>query len=128
AAWQGQYDSYWFMTLMPSAVLTVAWLFDLVPVVLIRRAAALGLLVVAIATQPARIAAAPGAFPMDEYGVLVRASRPLVAGPPVRRIAAPFLPPTASADFVFKLLGGVLRDDAPAAAEILRNGQVAYHQ
>jgi hypothetical protein len=64
---------------------------------------------------------------MPEYGVIVRGSRAVVQrGQPVRRIEVPFLHPLSDPEYVFTLLGGQIRPDAPEIARITETGEVTY--
>ena len=135
ALWLGDFDDYYYLSLMPAAVLTV-----LLGVTALTRGrasqpVAIALLVAALAIAPGRVREAGGIHKMPEYDALVRASRAILAraqgggGPaPVQRIEAPFLPPTGDPSFVYWILGGRLDAHSPWVATIAPEGQVSYRR
>jgi hypothetical protein len=127
STWQAAYDSYWFLCVVPAGVLTIVWTIRLIPGQAARATAAALLLATAVAAQAPRIRAAALVFRMPEYAALVRGSREAVRrGVPVRRVDAPFLPPLSDSTFVFSILGGELRPDAPVVARVSERGDVTY--
>ncbi len=126
--WQGAvYDAYAFLTLVPPVVIAVLWLLRLPPDPSGRSVAAIALLVVAILIQKPRMDNATLVFRQPSYGALVRGSRAVLAhGEPVARIEAPFLPPTSDPEFVYTILGGTIRRDAPVVARLSETGEVTY--
>jgi hypothetical protein len=67
---------------------------------------------------------------MPQYETFVRASRAIVRSrQPMRAVRAGFvIPPTASPEFIFRILGGRIERGAPWWAEITPDSQVVYHQ
>lgn len=126
--WQDTYDSYWFLTVIPAAVLTVVWVVRLLPGRGVRSGAAALLLAAAILAQKPRIERAALVFRLPAYGAVIKGSRALVRrGEPVRRIEAPFLPATSDPEFAFRILGGQIRPDAAFAAKLSEDGTVTYY-
>jgi hypothetical protein len=126
--WQGEaYEAYTFLTLVPPAVLTVVWTLRLLPDRAARAVAAAALLAIAVFTQTARLENATLVFRLPSYGALVRGSRAVVArGEPVRRIDAPFLPSSSNPEFVYTILHGQIRRDAPVVARLSETGEVTF--
>jgi hypothetical protein len=65
---------------------------------------------------------------MPEYGVLAAGARHVRArNQPMRAVRADFrLPPTSSAEFVYRSLGGRIDRSSPWVAVISADGSVAY--
>jgi hypothetical protein len=125
--WQYSYDSYWLLTLMPAAILTVVWTARTLPWRTARSFAAALLLIVAVLIQKPRIEEAASFFRLPEYGTLVQSSRDLVRrGEPLQHIEAPFLPPSADPEFVYRILGGQIKPDAAAVAVLSPSGEITY--
>jgi len=119
-------DAYFFLTVVPATLLTIAWTLRVVPQTA-RSMLALALLGLAVLVQKPRIESATQVFRMPEYGVLVRGSRAVAArGEPVRAIEVPFLHPLSDPEYVFTLLGGRIQHDAPEVARLSENGDVTY--
>jgi hypothetical protein len=124
--WQLLYDHYWFLTIAPSAALTIALAFTAW-----RRAApfvAAGLAAAVIVAQPLRVADAMTFHRLPEYAALARGSREIrhyVAE--IRRIDTEFpLPPSTDRNFLYEALGGRIVPDARFAATIARSGDVKF--
>ena len=125
--WQGGFEFYWFMTLMPSVALTLglaltAWKAA-APIV----AAALLLLVVA--AQPARFALAQTINRLPTYGALVRGSQEIRRrASEIRSIDIEFaVEPSTNTHFIYeRVLGGRVTPSAPFAATIERSGRVRF--
>ena len=127
--WQQNYDSYWFLTLMPAAILTIVWPVRMLPGTAARVLASVILLVGAVLVQAPRIRDAKSLFRLPEYGAVVQGSRDLVRrGEPLQRIEAPFLPPSADPEFVFRILGGQIRPDAVTVAVLSPGGEITYRR
>ena len=125
--WQQDYDAYVFLTVVPAALLAVAWMGRLVPERAARSACTVALLALAILIQKPRIDNATLVFRMQGYGALVRGSRAIAErGEPVRAIEVPSLHPLSDPHYLFTLYGGHLQPDAPAIARIAENGDVTY--
>jgi hypothetical protein len=126
AFWQGQFDHYWYLTLMPSVALLFAlaiagWRVRGVPV------AAVAVLLL-VAAQPARLATSRQIHRLPEYGPLVQGSAEIRRyTSEVRWIATQFpLPATTSPTFAYEVLGGRVTPEAPFAATIGASGQVLF--
>lgn len=129
ALWVGGYHDYYYFSLMPAAVLTVGLALTSSGPPRLRRAAAWGLVAVAVAVQPARLAQSADIHRMAEYRPLLRASRAMAArGQPLRRIEAPFVPATSSPTFLYEILGGRLSAESPWIADVRPDGEVNYQR
>lgn len=128
AVWVGEYDHYFYLTVLPSAVLTAGLaVMALVP----RRfglVAGLALVVLAVAVQPARFRASRGIHRLPEYAALVRASDAVARrGQPIRELQAEFLPPGCDPSLLVEILGGRIERGAVWYAVVSRDGGVRYH-
>ncbi len=125
--WQDLYDSYVFLTIVPSAILMVAWTVRLLPTRTGRASAGAMLLALAALVQKPRIENATLVFRLPAYGALVSGSRAVVRhAEPMRRIEAPFLRESSDPEFIFRILGGRIDRDAPVAARLSERGEVTY--
>ena len=124
--WQLPYEHYWFLTLVPSAALTIglaltAWR-PAAPLV------ATSLVLLIMAAQPSRFDYATKINRLPEYGAIVRGSRDIrrrVAE--VRSIETEFdLPPSTDRNFIYEILGGRVTPSAPYAATIERTGHARF--
>jgi hypothetical protein len=124
--WQGDFDSYWFLVLAPSAALTIA--LGLTAWRPAARLVAVALALLIIAAQPFRIASAMTMLRLPEYGPLVRGSREIrrrVAE--VRSIETAFvLPPSSDRYFIYQVLGGRVTPSASYTATIDATGHVTF--
>jgi len=135
ALWLGDFDDYYYLSLMPAAVFTALLGVTALAPGRAARPVAIALLVAALAIAPWRVREAGGIHKMPEYESLVRASRAILSraqrrgGPtPVQRIKTPFLPPTGDPAFVYWILGGRLDERSPWVATIAPDGQVSYRR
>jgi hypothetical protein len=121
-------DRYYYLSLMPAAVLTLMLAVTALRPNWIARAAGIALLIGALAITPARIRAAATLHRMPEYGVLVDGSRELARqGRPVRWIQTEFnLPPSSDPQFVYQILGGRIDRASPWIGIIKSDGHVVY--
>ena len=127
--WQQNYDSYWFLTLMPAAILTIVWSVRMLPGTTARSLASVILLIAALLVQAPRIRDANSLFRLPEYAAVVQGSKDLVRrGEPLQRIEAPFLPPSADPEFVFRILGGQITPDAVTIAVLSPDGKITYRR
>jgi hypothetical protein len=123
AFWQFDFQHYWFLTIAPSAALTIALALTAwrpaAPFVAVLLAA------IVLWTLPSRIADAMTLNRLPEYAALVRGSREILRqAPQVRSIDAEFaLPPSTDTGFLYEVLGGRVTADAPVTATIGRTGQ-----
>ena len=122
------HEAYYYLSLMPAAVLTIFLALPAVPSPKVAQAVAMSLAVAALAIGPARVRFASMLQRMPEYGALVDGSRRLVErGFPVRAIRTDFpLHYTANREFIYRILGGRIDPSSPVSALIARDGQVTY--
>ena len=120
-------DNYYYLSLMPAAVLTVIFAVTALPPS-VARTTSVALLAGALALVPGRYRFAQGLHSMPEYRALVAGSRTVARrGQPMRAIQTDFrLPPTADPEFIYGILGGQLDRQAPWIAVITREGGVEY--
>ena len=129
ALWMRDYDDYYYLSIMPAAVLTV--LFGLAPRTGGRAAnlAAIAVFLVSLAILPARVSQSHTIHRMPEYEGIVEGSRRIrrrdVA---VREIRASFLPSGSDSEFIFRVLGGRIEPDADWVASISADGAVSYER
>jgi len=123
-------DSYYYLSLMPAAVLTCVLAVTAIPSPGVARVAAIVLLAGALALVPGRIRHERVMGRMPEYGLLVDASRKIQSlGQPMRAIETEFkLPPTANPEFLFEVLGGRIDRHARWICLIRADGTVSYRQ
>lgn len=125
--WQADFESYWFMTLMPSVGLTIG--LALTTWKPARSLAAMALLLAVIAAQPSRHAYSLTINRLPEYGAIVRGSKEIRRRlPEIRSIDLEFpVPPTTSSTYIYeRILGGSVTRTAPFAATIDRSGRVRF--
>lgn len=123
-------DHYYYLSLMPAAVLTIVLTATAVPSPRVVRVLGLALFIGALALVPARVRFAATMHRMPEYGVLVDASRKIKnQGQPMRAIRSDFaLPATADPEFLYGVLGGRIDRRSPWEATIGADGSVAYRR
>lgn len=127
AFWLGASDSYYYLSVMPAAVLAVLLGATAYGPSRWRRGVAMALCAVALLVVPARLREAQGIHRMPEYAAILRASRQMAArGVALRRIEAGFLPPTSEPDFLYRILGGRLAPEADWTATVSLDGDVVY--
>jgi hypothetical protein len=123
-------DHYYYLSLMPAAVLTLTLSLTALRPPAVARAACIALLVGALAIVPARARTAATLVRMPEYGALVDGSRELVRQQrPMRAIQTEFsLPPTSDPQFIYQILGGRLDRSASWIGIIKSDGHVLYQE
>jgi hypothetical protein len=123
-------DIYYYLSLMPCAVLTCVLALTAVPSPGMARVVGILLLAGALALVPGRIRHERVMNRMPEYGLLVDASRKIRSlGQPMRAIETDFkLPPTANPEFLFEVLGGRIDRNAQWICLIRANGTLSYRQ
>jgi len=128
ALWAGDLQDYYYLSLMPAAVITMLLAVMTVVPARAARVAAVALCAAAILAVPARLRYASVLPRMPEYEVLVSASRQIARlQQPMRSIRTQFaLPPTGDAEIIFRILGGRIDRQAEWRAEIARDGRVSY--
>ena len=124
--WQQAFDHYWFLTIAPSAALTMALALTAWRPAAPFAATVLALLV--LAAQPSRVADAMTFHRLPQYGPLVRGSREIRRRVSEVRSVDTQLALPASTDplFVYKILGGRVTADAMFAATIESTGRVRF--
>jgi hypothetical protein len=129
ALFQGGLDHYYYLSLMPAAVLTIVLAITAVPERLKTAIAAVTLL--AVLTQvPGRLAYSATLHKMPGYGPLVEGSRRAARqSPTLRGIETEFtLPSPSDVMFVYRILGGKSDPSSPWVARIRSTGDVEYRQ
>jgi len=128
AVWLGDFQDYYYLSLMPAAVLTVLLGATTLVPARFTQVAGIALLAAAVAIVPARLRYAALLPTLPAYGVLVAASRQIVRlKQPMRSIEPEFgLPPTTDPEFIFRILGGRIDRDAEWRAVISPDGRVTY--
>jgi hypothetical protein len=123
-------ETYNYLSLIPVTVLTVVLAATAIP----SRGASEGvaglMLVLAICAIPGRLHMAATMHRMPEYRLLVRASQQIASRHmSMRAIWTEFrLPPTADAEFIYRIMGGRIQHGAPWMAIIMSDGTVVYRQ
>lgn len=124
----GALDNYYYLSLMPAAVLTIVLAVTAVPWQPLARGAAIVLLLGALTIVPVRRRHAMTMNQMPQYGLIVEASRVMARrGTPLRAIRTDFrLDPTNDPEFVYRLLGGRIDPSSPWVGVITSTGEVVY--
>jgi hypothetical protein len=130
ALFLGALDAYYYLSLMPAAVMTIVMGLTSIAPGRSAHAIGIGLVLGALAIVPARLRLAATLFKMPEYRVLVDASRTIAGrGQPMQKIQTEFkLPPTGDPEFIYRLLGGRIDRQAAWIAVITAQGAVIYRQ
>ena len=126
-------DNYYYLSLMPSVVLTVVLALTLPTVTPSQRwtrPVAMALLVTALALVPGRVKFAATLHRMPEYAAIVTASRTMVTrGQPLKGVETSFpLPPTSDPEFVYRILGGPIDPASEWIGIIEAGGGVRYRR
>jgi hypothetical protein len=128
ALWLGDLQSYYYLSLMPAAVLTI--LIGATALLPQRGMAAVGVLIFVgtLLFVPARLGAAAAMNRMPAYQPLVAGSREIVKRQQaMRSIETEFeLPFTSDPEFIFRILGGRIDRRAEWHAVISADGRVSY--
>ena len=130
ALFLAELDSYYYLSLMPAAVLTVVLAATALPSRRLATVVSIVLLVGALALVPARIRFAATMHRLPQYGLLVDGSRKIKSlGQPMRSIRTDFaLPPTSDPEFLYRVLGGRIDPASPWVSVIMSDGRVLYHK
>jgi len=123
-------DAYYYLSLMPSTVLTFVLAATTMPAPRFARGIAVCVLIAALAFVPIRLRNAATMFQMPQYRILVEASRKVRSfGQPMQQIRTDFaLPPSSNPEFLFEVLGGQIDRGAPWTCLIHADGQVTFRQ
>jgi hypothetical protein len=121
-------DHYYYIPVMPVAVLAIAFAVALPEKSRGGRAVGIALIAASAAIVPWRLGFAATMHRLPEYRVLVAASREMVGRrEAVRAIRTEFtLPDSTDPEFLYRILGGRIDANAPRAALIQRDGSVKY--
>lgn len=130
AVWLGDLDSYYYLSLMPAAVMTILLGTTALLPLRVAHMICVALFVGVLAIVPVRLRLASTMFRMPTYRALVAGSREVVKRrEPMRLIETEFeLPPTSSPEFIFHILGGRIDRQGKWRAVILSDGRVTYLQ
>jgi hypothetical protein len=128
AVWAGDLQDYYYLSLMPAAVITMLLGATVLLPAPAARAAAIALLAGAVAIVPARLRFAAGLPRLPSYAILVSGSRQIARlKQPMRSIEPQFaLPPTTDPEFIFRILGGRIDRGAEWRALVAPDGRVSY--
>lgn len=121
-------DSYYYLSLMPGAVITMLLGATALPGRRFARVISIALLVGSLALVPARIRYAALLHKMPEYGALVDGSRKMASrAQPIRAIETEFNQPfTANAEYLYRILGGRIDPESRWIGVIKPDGSVFY--
>jgi hypothetical protein len=124
----GDLDHYYYLSLMPAAVLTVLLGLTAIPWPRVALVLSVVLLIGSLAIVEKRLAYAAALHRMPEYGPLLDGSRILARrGQPLRGIHTEFdLHPSTDPAYLYRILGGRIDPGAGADAIIKRDGSVDY--
>jgi hypothetical protein len=130
ALFQGGLDHYYYLSLMPAAVVTIVFALTALPDrwELARNAIAVLALAAVLVELPGRFAYSATLHKMPEYAPLVEGSRRAVRQrQPMRAIETEFnLPQPSDATFVYRILGGRIDPASPWVARIRSTGDVDF--
>ena len=132
ALFQGGLDHYYYLSLMPAAVLTVVLGIAALPErwPLARNALAMVMCAAVLTGVPGRLAYSATLHRMPAYAPLVEGSRRAVRQrQPMRAIETEFtLPAPSDPTFVYRILGGRLDETSPWIARIRSTGDVEFRK
>lgn len=132
ALFQGGLDHYYYLSLMPAAVLTIVLALSALPDRwrFARSAIAAAALAGVLTQVPERLASSVTIHKMPEYAPLVEGSRRAARQrQPMRAIETEFtLPAPSDPTFVYRILGGTIDQESPWIVRIRSNGEVQYRK
>jgi hypothetical protein len=130
ALFLGPLDHYYYIPVVPLAILTMAFAAAAPPTSRLARIAAAVLLVSVLSLVPERLRFAATMHRMPQYGALVEGSRKIARmTEPMRTILTDFeLPTTSDPTFLYSILGGRIEPGSPWYAIISADGSVTYHR
>lgn len=128
STWTRPYDSYWFMPLVPSMVLTMGLAVTAIPREKIALGVSAALLLLALYWQPQRFNESLEQFSYPAYGPLLAGSREAIRRTPVLRTLFVKFPvhPTTEVDYLYRILGGRMDPNGPFDARIQEDGTVIF--
>lgn len=126
----GALDFYYYLSLMPAAVLTVVFATLTLPRGGVAQLVGIIGLAGALALVPSRVRLSTTMHRLPEYGAMVDGSRVIAQrGIAMRAVRTNFaLPPTCDPEFIYRILGGRIDRTAPWLAIIAADGSVKYEQ
>jgi len=126
----GALDHYYYLSLMPAAVLTVLLGANALPWPRVALTVGMTLFAVSLAIAPARIQYAARLSKLPEYGALVDGSRRIAHfAEPMRAIHTAFtLPDSCDPEYLYRILGGRIEPASPWVGVIEANGSVSYRK
>jgi len=126
----GTLYTYWYMNLMPSFVLLILFGFIKSPFPILNKVSTLLgplVLLLAFASQPARLATRAQSVSYPYYAAIVRGAKEIVRnGVPVRSVIPPSFPNKVEPSYVVQWLGGRVEESAHLIAIIGEDGSVTY--
>lgn len=130
ALFLGDLDHYYYLSLMPAAVLTAVLAVTAVPWPRARTAIGIAALAGVLTQVPERLRYSATLHKMPEYGALVDGSRKIAGRrQPVRGIETDFtLPTPTDVMFIYRIFGGEDDPASPWIARITSTGDVVYRQ
>lgn len=129
ATWQGAFEPYWFLPLLPPFVLALALGLTAAPWRPVTSAVSGAVLLLVLLAQPARFESSRQLFRMPEYGALAQGSREVRRrAPSIRALEVRFpLAPTVDPLFLYTtVLGGRISTDAEYVAVLDRSGHASF--
>lgn len=121
-------DHYYYLSLMPAAVLTIVLAVTAGPWPPLNRAITIALVAGSLALVPGRVQFAATMHRMPAYELLVEGARKIrKVDRPMRAIQTNItLPPTSSPEILYRALGGRLDPSSPWIGVIMADGSVVY--
>jgi hypothetical protein len=128
STWTRPYDSYWFMALAPSMVLTLALAVTAIPRAAVARTVSAALVLLAIYWQPGRFNESLEFFSYPQYRPLLIGSREAIRRAPVLRdLRVAFdVHETTDVRYLYRILGGHIEPEGPFIAVIQPDGTVIF--
>jgi hypothetical protein len=128
STWTRPYDSYWFMALAPSMVLTLGLAVTAIPRPMVARATSVALVLLALYWQPGRFNESLEFFSYPQYRPLLAGSREAIRRAPVLRdLGVAFdVHETTDVHYLYRILGGRIERDGPFIAVIQPDGTVIF--
>lgn len=128
----GTLYTYWYMNLMPAFVLLILFGFIKSPFPTVAKISpVLGalLLLLAIASQPSRLATRAQSTSYPYYAAIVRGAREIVRnGAPVHSVIPPSFPNKVEPAYLVRWLGGRVEESSDLIAIIGEDGSVVYQK
>jgi hypothetical protein len=128
ASWTRPYETYWFLTLAPSVLITIGFAIVALPWPRVLQVVSLLILAVVIVQQPSRVADSRNFFRYPQYRALLAGSRKAARQAPVlSRLRAGFeVHETTDVEYMYRILGGRLDTKKPGVGTIQPDGTVTF--